>query len=357
MVAASIFAAESAPAATIPAAVPAPTVTASLAPVIHFLTAARGKAAIVDDTQEPGAYFGQLQEMEMSAKTGRTITGGTLAEQRRECRARYQAGVLEFSPQEQVAIQHYIGSIYPTIVRNYPGFAAMPWSFIKVADNIEGGLPHTRGMHIVLSLNMCQQMLMLQKIPQAAAAMAELLVHEQMHVFQRANSARFDTLYTGLWGFVKAKSVTGCPWLDKHHLANPDGTDCCWVFPTKQGNGNVSYIWPLVVFAEGDSLKHMPQDFQMLAVTVEKNGDTFFVKPGGGGRPAAHDLTADTAYCAMFGGSDNIYHPHEASADLFAKLLMLDQFMEKNSLPENSRQRIEKTFAPLRKWFRENLAR
>ena len=170
IVVASLFIAGFALAVTVPALSPAPTVTASPVPVIHFLAVEKGKAAIVDDSKEPGSYFGQLQAMEMSAKTGRTITGKTLLEQRRECRARYQAGVQEFSPLEQAAIQSYITSIYPALTHNYPVFAALPWSFIKVADSIEGGLPHTRGAHIVLSESMCQQLVMFRKFPEASAA-------------------------------------------------------------------------------------------------------------------------------------------------------------------------------------------
>ena len=53
---------------------------------ITFIEVEAGKAAIADNALD--SYFGQLQPMEMSAKTGSPITGQTLDEQRAQCRKR-----------------------------------------------------------------------------------------------------------------------------------------------------------------------------------------------------------------------------------------------------------------------------
>ena len=48
--------------------------------------------------------------------------------------------------------------IEPAVHDDYPAFAQTPWSFLKVYDRIEGGLPHTRGPHITYSERVCRRL-------------------------------------------------------------------------------------------------------------------------------------------------------------------------------------------------------
>ena len=321
---------------------------------ITFLDVEAGKAAIIDDSLDP--YFDQLQEMEISAKTGSAISGETLKEQRAQCRKRYQAGVREFSDEEKETLRQCVKELYPALKRQYPLFAEMPWSFLKLSDKIEGGLPHTRDKHIVLSEGMSKRLTVLrQSAPeQAVMSFGSLLVHEQMHVFQRLHPGLFDSLYTEVWGFVKAKQIKGCPWLEEYHLANPDGINCCWVFPIQQGESTI-FIWPLVVFAEGQGLKRMPHDFRMIAVELVKSDKGFRTKVGKDGKPVFRNLLQVPEYCKVFPLTSNIYHPHEACASLFAMIVMFDAFIPKDNLPEARREKMDRLLTPLRKWFTENL--
>jgi hypothetical protein len=174
---------------------------------VTFLDIEAGKAAIIDDSLDP--YFDQLQPMEMSAKTGSAISGKTLEEQRQQCRRRFQAGVREFSDEEKKAITRCVKGLYPALGQQYPVFAKTPWSFLKVSDSIEGGLSHTRDKYIIFSERTCSRIARLYQTDPERAAMSfgRLLVHEQMHVFQRVNPGFFDSLYTDIWGFVKAKGI------------------------------------------------------------------------------------------------------------------------------------------------------
>jgi len=317
---------------------------------VTFLDIEAGKAAIIDDSLDP--YFDQLQEMEMSAKTGSAISGQTLEEQRRQCRRRYQAGVREFTEEEKEAIRRCVEKLYPALKEQYPLFAETPWSFLKVSGNIEGGLSHTRDKHIVFSERTCKRFATLhQSAPERTAlSFGSLLVHEQMHVFQRVNPGFFDSLYTDIWGFIKAKEIESCPWLEEHHLANPDGIDCCWVFPIQQGE-NTIYIQPLLVFAEGQGLKRMGRDFRMIAVELVKRGGHFRPKLTNDGKPIFRNLLEVPEYRKVFPSTGNIYHPNEACASVFAQIVMADSFNPPRERPE----KIERELARLRKWFAENL--
>ena len=66
---------------------------------VTFLDIEAGQAAIMDKSLD--SYFGQLQPMEMPAKTGSPITGETLAEQRAQCRKRYHDQVRQFTDDEK----------------------------------------------------------------------------------------------------------------------------------------------------------------------------------------------------------------------------------------------------------------
>ena len=328
---------------------------ASSGPVsITFLTAKQAKQAIVDDKLDP--YFSRLQPMEMSAKTGRPITGKTLPEQRAECRRRYQAEVREFRNDEKETLTGFVKQLLPALKKDYPRFGKMPWSFLKVSDRIEGGLPHTRGGHIVLSQGGCDRLTQVAKLaPRGAILYAgNLLLHEQMHVFQRMEPRVLDGLYTKAWGLIRAKSIRGGPWLTRHHLVNPDAPDCSWVFPIKNGQ-TTAYIWPLVVLREGEGLKRMPDDFRMIAVELDTTPDGFRVKPDQDGRPAFRSLLRVREYTKRFSLTRNIYHPREASADVFARLVLFDSLIGQAEVRHPIRRKNEKALAPLRRWFRENL--
>ena len=66
---------------------------------------------------------------------------------------------------------------------DYPAFAATPWSFIKVADNIEGGLPHTRDDFIVLSEDVSKGLfdMRARQTPETALLRGGMLLSYGMH--------------------------------------------------------------------------------------------------------------------------------------------------------------------------------
>jgi hypothetical protein len=333
------------------------------APPVSFADLSTGREAIVDDP----AYFDHLQPMEMAAKTGGEPLTGTVAKQRAECRRRYQAAVREFTQEEQTAIRNVVALIDPAVRKGYPQFADTPWNFLKVSGNLEAGFPHTRGKYIIFSENICRMLSRPRSNRQQVPLdKMELLLHEQMHVFQRAHADLFDSLYTGQWGFIRAKSITTCPWIVEHQLLNPDAVDCPWVFPIKQSDGTrlaqadgkettrePRYIWPLVSLSDGPGPKVMKSDSSMLAFYVTRDGESFRVEQAPDHRPKYSELMSVRAYRGVFPKSTNIYHPHEASADLFAKLVLFDSYQSAR-MGEGERAEAEKSFGPLRAWFGKN---
>ena len=158
-----------------------------------FLDETAARAAIVDDSLAP--YFIQFQPMEMSAKTGSPIPKGSIEQQRAETRKRYQAGVRAFTTAETDVIRRTLNRIQPVLAKEYPLVAATPWRFMKLSDSIEGGLPHTRGRHIVLSERILHAIVQNAALPPERMAdlfVIDVLVHEQIHVVQRLHPGLFQ---------------------------------------------------------------------------------------------------------------------------------------------------------------------
>lgn len=317
-------------------------------PTVTFLSGDAARAAIVDDAREP--YFARLQSLEIAAKTGSEIHG-PLSVQRAKARKRYQAAVRNFTDAEQQALRAYVQALLPMLTQ-YPGFARQPWRFVKVADSIEGGLPHTRADAIVLSEGVSAAVAGMHRQlsePAAVQRIGPLLLHEQMHVLQRLEPARFESLYVTVFGFARRAALALPEELVVNQVANPDGLDCCWLFPlTEPGR----FILPWLEFAESETRRKMPQDFRMRAVLVVAEGSGFRVLRDAAGTVRTRDLAQVTEYTQAFLLTENFYHPNEAAADLFAQLVVHDS-QERGGTQDRRRSR-EKEFAPLRTWFRAN---
>ena len=310
-------------------------------PAVAFLEGDAGRAAIVDESVEP--YFSLLQPMEMATKTGRPLEAKDLAAQRDECRERYRAAIRDFTEGEKAALTALAGKIHDAWKGDYPLFAGTPWSFLKVALPIEGGLPHTRGRTIVLPETLAPFLARLT--PEAEPQIAELLVHEQCHVVQRLHPGVFEPLYTGPWGFVRAKGLRPGEALESRQVVNPDGVDMGWVFPVKGG-----YIQPFLIFSDGKEPRRMPRDFREIAVPVEKDGAGFRTKAGAAPVP----LASAREHQERFGAIGQTYHPNEIFACLFSAMVLRDDFGGPGLRAPC--EVVGKDFEKLREWCRKHLA-
>jgi hypothetical protein len=318
---------------------------------IRVLTAEEATEAIVDDSTEP--YFAVLQPLEMAAKTGATMTGKNLEAQRDECRRRYQKACREFSADEKAGLEAVAKAVSNGLRAKYPLFAQTPWSFLKIADTIEGGMPHTRGPHIVLTESTASMFAVAGKVktPLGGTHSAALLVHEQCHVMQRARPALFADLYTKVWNLVHAAPIAHQPPLAATRVVNPDGPDMNWVFVAKEGE-KAAYWQPLIVLAD-KPLPRMPDDFGIVAVALEKQGDAFAQQKGADGKPVTKPLDQIDAYTKAFGAIPENFHPNETFAVLFSALVCEEELgARKALLPRLPKEDVDK----FRAWCREHLA-
>ncbi|MEP0842687.1 MAG: hypothetical protein HRF43_08240 [Phycisphaerae bacterium] len=339
---------------------------AAAEPAIAFLSAEQARIAVLDDSVDP--FFKSLEPLEMGALTGGLISGAGLEEQRAECRRRFEAGMLAFSDREREALRRLIADLRPRLARKYPRFAAVPWSFIKSSGGLCGAMPYTRGRHIVCPeplLRMCVAAAAGRDGPVHRAAVG-VLVHEQMHVFQRTHPGFFDSLYTDVFGFEYAERLDSHPLVRPWQLSNPDGTDCRWVYPLKSDPAG-GYILPLLMLNQKPRQPHLPGDMWKAAVAVDKVGITWRIRVDTDGKPILRRLNGVAEYLERFAGIGSDYHPNEIGADLFTELFLHDSEEEESvgRGSERGHDRAQAGGAPTaarelrmatRRWFEQHLS-
>lgn len=291
-------------------------------PRVECLSREEAAVAITDDAAEP--YFCRLRTLEIGAKTGALPASASLDAAQECARRHYSAHVLDFNDEERTLISTTVASLVAAVSQEAPLLTRMPWRFLKVDGTVEGGLPHTRGSVIILS-----SPTLARYVGQGAkeGAFTELLLHEQIHVVQRMHPGIFDGIYTRHWGFSKAKRIAEHPWLVEHQLLNPDGTDLHWVVEIKEGQVH-RWMWPLLLLRKPEDsgvAPQMPSCFRQLSLTLDKDPDgAFKVKEDEYGLPDFIDLYKDEGYLSRFGGwRHNLYHPHEAAASIFSRVLLM----------------------------------
>lgn len=351
-----------------------PPATQPITPV-RFLTRDQGRAAIVDETNDP--YFKLLQPMEMSAKTAGIIVGNTIVAGQDECRRRYQQAVLDFTPGEMRAVDALATTISRATEKDFPLFARTPWSFIKVGSGVEGGNAvtrgppiileggnaFTRGPHIVLPAGAINSLLREQeKAPPDKKFMllvrsGRLLANEQFHVVRRTRPDAFAKMYEELWGLKHADRMDLDPWITQHQLLDPDAIDQYWVYQMKDGQG-ARWIWPIQVL--GNALAPpfaRMADAHPMAVHLDGSPEQGFrPEKSPAGAPVMEPLYDLPQYVSQF-YSQNAVNPAKAAADLFSRIVVFHIMLADNP-PPGSREAIDrgkKELEPVRAWFEKIL--
>jgi hypothetical protein len=321
---------------------------------IRFLTQKEAAVAIVDEATEP--YFSLMQPAEMLAKTSVPLEATDLVKQRDECRQRYRDAAREFTDDEKAAVTDAVNEIHDALKSAYPLVADTPWNFIKLDPSIEGGFPFTHGACIVLPDWVAVKMAQLAKAKQhpARSRFGEILLHEQCHVVQRAHAALFADLYVNVWGFVRAKGLPSCPWLDRVQILDPDGVDTGWVFPSKSG-ATTTYWQPLVTLDPDAKRPRMPKDFVVVGVALDRKGASFVPrvpKDAKDGKPEMRELELVEGYTAAFGRVPENFHPNETCAVMFSWLAMQEHVAREGP---GLVSHAEVDFTKFRAWCRAKL--
>jgi hypothetical protein len=330
-------------------------------PHVLFLDGAKAAEAYASD--EARGYFDRLQTLEMSAKTGRGITGEGLAEQRAECRKRYMEAALDFTSEEIAALLWAVKRLDPHLRRNYPRVVESGWSFLKLDSHIEGGLPHTIGSHIVLSPRFLAAHAGEHgtRTQEKLRSLGGFLLHERLHVVQRRHPGLFDALYTKVWGFHKLDSLDLHPRLIEHQVVNPDAQHAIWIYRVKTAE-DPEWIWPTLYLGESRGVRRLlgvpslTRDVRMVAVGLDRVEGGFTLRVDAGGVPVVRRLLSFHEYRSQFPFSMAPYHPDEIAAEGFAQVVIEELLRDsrEGGPPADSREGDPWMIA-LRRWFATHL--
>ncbi len=311
--------------------------------------------AITDESVEP--YFAKLQRREITALLGQRLSSDwTLEQCRNEVLRCFQAATLDFTAEERDALTWFAQKIDALLVKDFPLFTHQPWRFVKVKDDHCGGLAYTRTDCIILSQGKVTRICKARKESDEATALshgATLLVHELLHILQRFYPDRFAPLYEEAWGFMQGH-VAPNEWLTKHQITNPDAPDVEWVTACPTDNGTQRLLWMRTLIMGTGDVPRLGQDFEAVAVHIDKGENGFRVVADPNGKPVYGPMSHYSEYAERFcpAAERGLDHPHEIAAYTFAELFLNDYVQARPSPNERDEQAFWNSF---RQWSRDHL--
>jgi len=287
----------------------------------HFATPEEAAEALIGGPDR--AYIDGLNLREMRARWPSMPQTQDPDAGRAALRAFYAARTRSFTDTERSALADIVAWCSERVAPRSTLFARTPWSFVKVDGSVEGGMPHTRGDSIVLPAPFLARMV------EASARWAngsrattrpgaDVLLHEQTHVLQRQQPARFESLHVDVYGFRRMSPPPRSTWHDTHVVANPDAPELCWAWQRPEAAGG-SWIVPSVVLPDGAAPTLDAMQPVALEVT-QREGRWSFVDDATLARAPALGAVRD--YGARFDWTDENFHPNELTADLVALWLL-----------------------------------
>lgn len=170
---------------------------------VTFHTVAFARKWLVDESWEPyiASATDDMLRFTLGLKAQAAIAQEAKA-RRSFAEESFGEMALPWTAQEQAVIRQRVEHLAKLTGRDWPMVSRLPWHFIKVKSAFCSGYAHTRGLSIVLSPRMIQRIMTDQTVGMA------LLLHEKLHVVQRLNPTRFDSL-ARRYGFVPVQLEEG----------------------------------------------------------------------------------------------------------------------------------------------------
>lgn len=222
------------------------------------------------------------------------------------CNQHYCHNVMNFTFSEIENIKYCLQIVNKTYEKYFKKMLLLPWKFIKVSKNIEGGMPHTIDKYIVLPenfLNYLNILIISKNKEKLLDNIISTLIHEQIHVFQRINYNIFKEMYINYWNFIPCSVQLTNKYTDFQRI-NPDGYDD-WCY-----KNNKEYIYPYVKLKKNS--KHL-NDVESKAIPIINNKVNY---------NEIYDLQNFETYNNFFCHVSQNYHPNEISAILISDLII-----------------------------------
>ena len=234
-----------------------------------------------------------------------------------DCKQNYSNSEIKLTPFEKRKIKEVCDGLVKKIPQYK--FIFQDLSIIKVNNDIENSMPHTRGNNIILSSRFVDKFLEEDNL-----LIKRLLAHEQFHIYQRYNPKKIDKFYTQFWNMEKLKKPLPKEILDINRT-NPDALpDINWLFKRKN-----DYILPLCLYKkDATSLT----DTENILIRLDRNHNFIDLVDDLENRKL---LMNEPEFKKFYGNEmANNYHANELSASLFEIIVEDAIFNRKEQRPE-----------------------
>lgn len=234
------------------------------------------------------------------------------------CKNNYINAELQISPYEKDKISKIIKN-FNSLINHKFKFIFNNISIVKVNNNIESGMPHTRNKNIILSKNLLEQIIRSFINNPNDLKFPKLLSHEQFHIYQRYNQNEISKFYKNYWNMEKLNYRLPNELLNINRT-NPDALpNYNWLFRT-----NECLILPLCLYSKNSTSL---RDTQNIYIRLDNNHKFINLIDDLENRKL---LVDNKDFRNFFGDeSANNYHPNEISASLF-ELIIEDIIKRKN---------------------------
>jgi hypothetical protein len=266
-----------------------------------FANVNKGKEVLLGDQ----AFYDHLSPAEIAIRMGSESTDKSVE----DLKALYDKSVEEWSIPDIIKMSKLIAANRPTI-NEYGHLLPEIIYIVPVTDDVEGGLPHTRGDAIFLSKS---------QGPLTEA----LLYHEMFHILTRERPLERDELY-GLIGF-KPCDLRETPSMVSSRLTNPDVPLVAYYVEAAGAGGNA--VIPHLYTAYPSFDPRVENGFSghfgfgLLRVNAD-SGVCMPVSSASGGEVYSAPHVVPEFYDAIGRNTGYIIHPEEVLADNFSFLLM-----------------------------------
>lgn len=263
-------------------------------------------------------YFNRMSPAEIAIRS-MSITADKSAD---DLKAQYKANVLEWTDQEKMQITELVAANSERLA-GIEHLLPAEVVFIKVTNQVEGGLPHTRANAIIL--------------PVSGEPLTEILFyHELFHVLSRNQKAKHTDLYN-LIGF-KPCDFKANDEIRAKNLTNPDVPAEAYYLPVEIEGEEAA----IMTFLHAAKAAFDPQvkggfgghfGFGLLKVNVEKGNCSVDTDAGGKAQILNPGAVADF-FAAIGQNTGYIIHPEEVLADNFVFVMLGKEGLPNPEIPD-----------------------
>ena len=233
----------------------------------------------------------------------------------------YKKNLVEFNPEEMQAISWYVNALMPYLMKYARKLIPNKLCFVKLRKGTEWDYPFTlHKQHnsvescIVLTEKKLDQAIYGYKTQndQLVKEYMNMLVHEMIHLHQKANVKLYSQIYQQCFGMRKHR-VKLDQAVREQFLTNPDGYTYKWIIPFNLEAGSYKEpVWFLpALMLKGDQIREMLIQLKMNKFGRYCNDGMKFIP-----------IEAYPTYQKLYGIRRQLYHPNEISAQLIADYII-----------------------------------